>query len=199
MRLTVGFRKDHRVRVAVLAPLRQDLAREVTELLLVRRVQAKHRHRVLHDTAVHILKSRHFKAELFLSLFHREGVVAALEMLMREDTAADDGQVRVTAEEIVRELLDEREEFVKGRPVNHHRRVLCVHDDGVFIVIDVGRILEAPRLAVHGHRHDAQILPRRVRNGSRIADVFDAEQALRVSRRLFQLRRRNVTRVFLWF
>ena len=81
----------------------------------------------------------------------------------------------------MRELLDEREEFVKGRPVNHHRRMPRVHDDRVFIVIDVGRILEAPRLAVHGHRYDAQILPRRVRNGSRIADVFDAEQAFRIS------------------
>ena len=80
----------------------------------------------------------------------------------------------------MRELLDEREEFVKGRPVNHHRRMLRVHDDRVFIVIDVGRILEAPRLAVHGHRYDAQILPRRVRDRARIADVFDAEQALRV-------------------
>ena len=95
MRLAVGFREDHRVGVAVLAPLRENFAREVTELVLVRRVQAQHRHRVLHDAAVHILKARHFKAELFLGLLHREGMMAALKMLMRENAAADDGQIGV--------------------------------------------------------------------------------------------------------
>ena len=162
VRLTVGFRKDHRVGVRIAAPLGENFAREVTELLLVRRVQTNHRHRVLHDTAVHIFKPRHFKAELFLGLLHREGMMAALKMLMGENAAADDGQVRVTAEEIVRELLNERKQLVKGRPVNHHRRVLGVHHDRVLIIIDIRRILEAPWLAVDRDRHDAEILPRRV-------------------------------------
>ena len=55
---------------------------------------------------------------------------------------------------------------------------------------------EAPRLAVDRDRHDAEILPRRVRNGPRVADIFDAEQAFGVTGRLFQLRRRNVSGVF---
>ena len=74
--------------------------------------------------------------------------------------------------------------------------MLRVHDDRVFIVIDVGRILEAPRLAVHGHRYDAQILPRRVRDCARVANILDAEQTLRVPGRLFQLRCRDVSGVF---
>lgn len=44
--------------------------------------------------------------------------------------------------------------------VNHHRRMLGVHDDGVLVVVDIRRILESPRLAVDRHGHDAQILPR---------------------------------------
>ena len=77
--------------------------------------------------------------------------------------------------------------------------MLRVHDDGVFIIIDIRRILEAPRLTVHGHGHDAKILPRRVRNRARVADILHAQQALRITGRLFQLRRRNVARVFFGF
>ena len=80
----------------------------------------------------------------------------------------------------MRELLDERKQLIKRRAVNDHRRMLGVHHDRVLIVIDIRRILEAPRLTVHGHGHDAQILPRRVRDRPRVADIFDAEQALRV-------------------
>ena len=196
VRLAVGFRKDHRVRVTVTAPLRQNLAREVTELVFVFRVQTQHRHRIFHDAAAHIFKSRHFKAELFLGLLHREGVVAALKMFVRQNAAADDGQVGIAAEEVVRELLHKRKQLVKGRTVDDHRRMLGVHDDGVFIIIDIRRILEAPRLAVHGHRHDAQILPRRVRDRPRIADVLHAKKTLRIPRRFFELRRRNIARVF---
>ena len=181
VRLAACLGEDHCVGVAVLAPFRKDSACEVTELLLVRRVQAQHRHRIFHDAAVHILKARNLKAKFLFCLLHRERMVSALKMLVRENAAADDGKVGIRAEEIMRELLDERKQLVKRRAVDDHRRVLGVHHDRVFIVIDVGRILESPRLAVHGHRHDAQILPRRVRNGSRIADVFDAEQAFRIS------------------
>ena len=196
VRLTVGFREDHRVGVRIAAPLGENFAREVTELLLVRRVQTKHRHRVLHDTAVHILKARHFKAELFLGLLHREGMMAALKMFVRQNAAAHDGKVCVRAEEVVRELLDERKQLIKRRAVDDHRRVLSVHHDRVFIIIDIRRILEAPRLVIHRHRHHAKILPCRVRDRSRVADVFDAKKAFRIPRRLFQLRRRDIARVF---
>ena len=75
--------------------------------------------------------------------------------------------------------------------------MLRVHDDGVLIIIDIRRILEAPWLAVDRDRHDAKILPRRVRNRARVAYIFDAEQALRITGRLFQLCRRDIARVFL--
>ena len=97
----------------------------------------------------------------------------------------------------MRELLDKRKQFVECSAVNDHRRVLGVHDNRVLIVIDIRRILESPRLVIHRHRHHAKILPRRVRNRARIADVFDAEQALGIPRHLFQLCRRNVSGVFL--
>ena len=83
VRLAACLGEDHCVGVAVLAPFRKDSACEVTELLLVRRVQAQHRHRISDHAAVHILKAGHFKTKLFLRLFHRERVVAALEVLMR--------------------------------------------------------------------------------------------------------------------
>ena len=61
----------------------------------------------------------------------------ALEVLMRQNTAAHNGKVRVRAEEIVRKLLDKTEQLVKGRPVNDHRCVLGVHHNGMLVVIDI--------------------------------------------------------------
>ena len=119
-------------------------------------------------------------------------------MLVGQYAAAHDGQVGVGPQEIVGELLHEGKQLVEHSTVNDHGRVPGIHDDAVFIIINVGRILEAPELAVHHHRHDPQILPRRVGNGSRVAHVFGAEQALGVTGGLFQLRRRNVPGVFFW-
>ena len=107
VRLAVGFGKDHGFGVRILAPLRENPACQLTELVFVFRVQPQHRHRILHDTAVHIFKTGHFKAELFFCFLHWERVVATLEMLMCQNAAADDGKVGIRAEEIVRELLDE--------------------------------------------------------------------------------------------
>ena len=75
--------------------------------------------------------------------------------------------------------------------------MLRVHDDGVFIIIDIRRILKAPRLTVHRDRHDAQILPRRMRDRACVADVLDAEQTFGVTGGFLELCCRDVTRVFL--
>ncbi len=72
-----------------------------------------------------------------------------------------------------------------------------VHDDGVLIVIDIRRVLKAPRLTVQSHRHHAQVLPCRVRDAARVAHVLHAQQAFRVSGCFFHLRCGNVARVFL--
>ena len=63
--------------------------------------------------------------------------MSALEMLMGQNAAADDGEVCVAAEEIMRELLDKAEKFIKGSPVNDHRCVLGVHHNGMLVVIDI--------------------------------------------------------------
>ena len=123
--------------------------------------------------------------------------MSALEVLMGKNASAHDGQIGIRAKKVVRELLDEAEQLVERRPVNEHRRMLGVHDDRVFIVIDIRRILKPPRPTVHGHGHDAQILPRRVRDRARIANILHAEQAFRITGRFFQLCRRNISGVFL--
>ena len=196
VRLAVGFRKDHRVGVAVLAPFRKDSARQLAELRLVRAVQAQNRHRISDHAAGNFFKAGNLKRKFRFRFFHRERVVAALEMLMRQNAAADDGEVCVAAEEVMRELLDKRKQLVERRPINDHRRMLRIHHNRVFVVVDIGRILKTPRLTVHCDRHDAQILPRRVRDRARIANILDAEQTLGIPGSLFQLCRRNVSGVF---
>ena len=174
VRLAVCFREDHRLGVAVFAPLCEDYAREVAELLLFRAVQAQDGHRILHDAAVHVLEAQNIERKFRLRFFHRKRMMSALEMLVRQNAAADNGKVGIAAEEVVRELLHKAEQLVKGRPIDDHRRMLGVHDDGVFVVVHIRRILEAPRLAVHRDRHNTKILSGRVRDGSRVADILDA-------------------------
>ena len=199
MGLAVGLRENHRRRIAVGAPFGKDFARQITEVILVLRIQAKHGHGIPDYAAVHIGKAGNLEAKLLLRLFHGEGVVAALKMFVGQYAAAHNGQVRVRPKEIVGELLHKGKQLIEHSPVNDHGRVPGVHDDAVLIIINVGRILEAPELAVHHYRHDPQVLPRRVGNGSRIAHVFGAEQTLGVTGGLFQLRRRDVPGVFFRF
>ena len=142
--LAVGLRENRRRRVAVGAPLGKDLARQITEVILVLRIQAKHRHRVSHHAAVHVVKAGNLEAKLLLRLFHGECVVAALKMFVGQYAAAHNGQVRVRPKEIVGELLHKGKQLIKHSPVNDHGRVPGVHDDAVLIIINVGRILEAP-------------------------------------------------------
>ena len=106
MRFAVRLGKDHRVRVAVFAPLLQNLSCQLAELVFVFEIQTQNRHRVLHDTAGNVFKTGHLEREFRFRFLHRERVIPALEVFMNKNAAADDGQVCVRAEEIVWELLD---------------------------------------------------------------------------------------------
>ena len=119
-------------------------------------------------------------------IHHREHVTSTLEVVVREDGPADDWQVGVGANKVVREALDEVEEPCHVGTVHMHEPMLAAHDDAVLVEVGIGAVLHAPALATQGHGYDAQVLPRRMRTegGVRatagIAFVLHAERACRV-------------------
>ena len=61
VQLAVCLGKNHGFGVRIFAPLGKNFSGQLTELVFVFRVQAKHRHRILHDIAVHILETRNIE------------------------------------------------------------------------------------------------------------------------------------------
>lgn len=83
-------------------------------------------------------------------------------MIMAQNRTADDRQIRIGAEHIMRKLLYKVKQLHKGIVLDFHRRVLAVKHDAVLIIIHIGRILKSPSAAVDRQRNDPVILTRRM-------------------------------------
>ncbi len=195
--LAVGLGKDECRFVRVTSPGLKDVVREVNDPRVVFAAQADDGQRPVDDAGLHVLVAGDREGALVRSLRHGELIAAALEVVVAQDGAADDGQVRVRAEEVVRELSDEVEEFPERGPVDLHGHMLAVQDDAVLVIVNVGRVLETPVALIDGDRDDAVVLPRRVVHASGIALVLEAQLALRVRALLRGLGGRDVSRVLL--
>ena len=108
---------------------------------------------------------------------------AALEVVVRQNRAAHDGQVGVGANKVVREQVDKVEQAGQPLAVHVHRAMLGAHGNAVLVKIRVRAVLETPALAVELDGDNAQILAGGVSaavgcgGASGIALVFDAELA----------------------
>lgn len=52
----------------------------------------------------------------------------------------------------MRELFGKARQLLASPVVDHHRRMLLIQDDAVFVVVDVGRILQIPVFAAQRDR-----------------------------------------------
>ena len=195
VRLSVRLREDEHALVAVAAPVVQHPLGQVDHPFRVRAAQAQYRHRPADDPRPDIREVA--EAVFFLRLRPRHGelIVAALEVIVAQDRPAHDGQVRVGADKVVRELSQEAEELLKGCPVDLHRGVAAVKHDAVFVVVDIRGILEEPVLARNRNRDQPVIGASRVIQASCVALVFRAEQAFRIVGLRQELRGSDGTRV----
>ena len=66
---------------------------------------------------------------------HRELVVSPLEVVVRKNRAAHDGQIGVGAEEIVRELLHKGEQAAEAGLGNRHRAMNIAQHDAMLVII----------------------------------------------------------------
>ena len=95
-------------------------------------------------------------------------------MIMAQNRTADDRQIRIGAEHIMRKLFYKVKQLHKGIVLDFHRRVLAVKHDAVLIIIHIGRILEAELLSAHGQGDDPVVVPGRMVCPPGIAHVLHA-------------------------
>ena len=195
VRLAVRFGKDERSFIRIAAPLFEHARGELNQALRLLRAQTQNGNRPVQNARFDVLKSANRAMLLDARPRHRECVVAALIVVVRQNRAADDRQIGVRAEEVMRELTDKIEQLAERALIDLHRHVLAAEHDAVLIVVDIGRILEKPIRSVDCERHSAVVLARRVVHAPRVADVLLAEHTRRVSGRFHFLRRRDRLRV----
>ena len=133
--LAVGLGEDECRFVRVASPGLQDVVREVDDPLVVFAAQADDGQRPVDEAGLDVFRAGGREFAFIRSLRHGELVAAALQVVVAQDGAADDGQVGVRAEEVVRELSDELDEFPERGPVDLHGHMLAVQDDAVLVVI----------------------------------------------------------------
>ena len=197
VRRAVSLGEDHGGFIGVAAPGSQDLLRQQAQPVRVAAGQAQDGHRPFDDPGCNVRESGKRDRRLDRGLFHGEGVVTALEMVVAQNRAADDGQIRVRAEEIMREQLRKVQQPAERRRADAHGRMLGVEDDAVLVVIDVGGILQIPAAAVQLKGDDAVVLPGGMVHAARVALVFRAQGAFGIAGLRRELGRGDGARVLL--
>ena len=204
----VGCVRDnaHRL-IGPLAPGEDNLLGSVEQLSAVMRAQAQHRERPLQHGAADLVKAGHVELRDFGGVHHGELMRATLEVVVRQNRAAHNGQVGVGANEVVREQVHKIEQAGQALAVDVHRTMLGAHGNAVLVKVRVRAVLEAPALAVELDGDNAQILSGGVSaavgcgGASGIALVFDAELAggILLARVLGCTCRGDIARVLLRF
>ena len=138
-------------------------------------------------------------------MHHGELVRAALEVVVRQNRAAHDGQVGIRADKVVREQVHKVEQTGEALAIHVHRTMLGAHGNAMLVKVRVRAVLEAPALAVELDGDNAQVLTGGVGAAvgccgtSWIALVFDTELAggILLARVLGRTGRGDIARVLL--
>ena len=81
----------------------------------------------------------------------------------------------------MRELADKVEKLAESLLVDHHRRMLFIENYAVFVVVNVWRILKAPRFAENIYCSYAVVLACGIIDSARVALALAAKLTLRVA------------------
>ena len=79
------------------------------------------------------------------------------------------------------ELADKIKQLLKGGFFNLHGNVLAIKHDAVFIVIHIGRILEAPLAVIDPDRDHTVVIAGRMVSPSCISHIFHAQLAFGIT------------------
>ena len=89
-----GLCKDESILVGITTPAQQNLISQLYQTRLFAAAQTDDTHGPLNDAGLHILETSKDNLTLDRRALHGEAVVATLEVLVAEDTAAYDGEAR---------------------------------------------------------------------------------------------------------
>ena len=168
--------------IGIAAPGIEDALRLVNQRSLIRAGQLHRRHGPVQHAGRDLRVGRG-QLRPHAAVIHGEAVAAALEVVVVQDGAADDGQIGIAAQHVMGHLPDEAEQPLEGAPVNLHGDVLAVEDDAVLGIVGVGGILHVPVLARQLQRYNAVVLPGGEVAAACIAGVLDAQHALGIAHR----------------
>ncbi len=122
--------------------------------------------------------------------------MSALIVVVCQDRPADNGDVRVGSQGVVRELIRKIRQVLESIVVHPHGDVLFVEDDAVFVVVDVRGILHVVSAAAEIQGDDAQILSGRVICMACKSHILLAQQTSRISRGLLTAGGCDFPRIF---
>ena len=159
-------------------PCLQDASGDAGESDSVLRDKPQRRCRPAHDAAAHLGRPRQRYVALDGRLHKRKHVPPALEVVVREDGSAHNGQVGVRPNEVERKQVDEIEQPHEAGRVDLHGPVLGRKRDAMFVEVRIGRELKAPALAGKLDAGDAQTGLCRASGRTANALVLPAELAL---------------------
>ena len=196
VRLAVRLRKNERVLVRVASPRFQYVVGRVDQAIRVFMAQTQNGDRPVQYARFHIFKAVQRAVLLHVRTRHRERIVAALIVVVCQNRTANDGQIGIRAEEIVRKLLHKIKQLAERALVNLHRHMLAAEHNAVLIVVHIRRILQKPIRMVHRDRDCAVVLSCRVVHAARITDILLAQHTGRITGSLHFLCRSNGLRIF---
>ena len=167
--------------VGIAPPAGENLVCQLCQPLRILPIQPDDAHRPADNARLNVLEAPEFQLLLHRRGLHGEGIVSTLEVLMAEDRAAHNGQVGIGAHKIMGEGLHKVQQLLKSRPVDLHGHMPGIEHDAVLVVVNVGRILEAPVLPADGNRNNPMIGPGRMVHPAGVSLVLPAQLALGVS------------------
>src|SRR5699024_7967147 len=135
-------------------------------------------HGPLDDTGRNILVTGKGNFLLNFSGFHGKGVMTSLEVLVAQDRATDNGQVCIGAYKVVGEYPHKVQQLVKSAAVNLHGNVLGIEHDAVLVIVNIGRVLQAPVGTADFNGHNPVVGPGRMVHPAGVAFVLPTQLAL---------------------
>ena len=197
MRLTIALSKDTDAFIAVSTPLVQDLLGQIAKFFAVFTRQTDRRHRPFHPASLDIRIPGKRIALLDWCLCHGKGIAAPLIMIMRQDGTADNRQIRIRAQKVMREDRDEVQQIFKALAGYLHRDMLAVQYDAVLIVIRVRRVLHEPPVTGQAQWNQTMRLAGRMTGMTSIAFILTAQQTFRIRAGFHELCLGNIPRILL--
>ena len=137
VRHTVCLGKDIRLGIGISAPCGKDLVTALCKAILINRRKSDNRHRPLNNTCLNGRIALHLKHGLNRRPLHSKGIFSALKMLVRKNRSANDRQIGIRPNEIVRKIVDNIKELAKHCPVYLHRHVAVIEEDAVLVVVAI--------------------------------------------------------------